>query len=246
MTTLRRRLKRNVGSVWWGAVGILMGAAGAQAHYLWALPEGDVLRLARGQPPAQFEAYEPAAVTELKAFDPQGRALAGERRDGPDHAALRVSPFPALVAVECRWGHRVETPEGKRFLTKKEAVGRGLKVLEAFTSTHFSKTLFAWGEAGAKPVGFKFEIVPEKNPLTLKAGEELPLRVLWQGAPLPRCRVRGLMVKDLLETDAQGLVRLKLPEKGLMLVYAVHREPAVADPEVDYHQFMSFLSFTVP
>jgi len=229
-----------------GIVFCLLLASSAQAHYLWAFQEDGAIRIARGLPPAQFDPYSPQAVKEVKAFDSQGHSLSFQRLDGEDRVKIRVDPPPAVVAVSCDWGHRVITPAGKKFLTKKAAMAQGLEVQEAFSSTHFGKTIFAWGEAGAKPTGLRFEIVPLKNPLTLKPGEDLPLQVLWEGSPLPNCRVRATKVTELLETDDQGMVSLRFPEQGLLMVYAGHRVTPTDTSEIDYQLFTTFLSFTLP
>lgn len=229
-----------------GILFCLLLTSSAQAHYLWAIQEDGAIRIARGIPPAQLDPYSPQAVKEIKAFDLQGHLVPCQRLDGEDQVKMRAQTQPAIVTVFCEWGHRVNTPAGKKFLHKKAALAQGLEVQEAFSSTHFAKTIFAWGEAGAKPTGLRFEIVPLKNPLTLKPGEDLPLQVLWEGSPLPDCRVRATKVTELLETDDQGMVSLRFPEKGLLMVYAGHRLTPTDTSEIDYQLFTTFLSFTLP
>ncbi|MFP3869186.1 MAG: DUF4198 domain-containing protein [Desulfobacteraceae bacterium] len=229
-----------------GFICILLLSSTAQAHYLWAVQENGVIRIARGLPPAQFDSYPPPAVKEIKALDVNGNSLSVQRVEEQDQVRVRVASPPALVTVFCEWGHRVITPEGKKFLTKQAAQKQGLQVQEAFSSSHFSKTIFTWSEAGAKPTGLDFEIVPQKNPLALKPGEDLPLQVRWQGSPLPGCRVRATKVTDLLETDKQGMVHLRFSERGLTMVHASHRVTPADTAEIDYQIFTTFLSFTLP
>ncbi|MGQ9689314.1 MAG: DUF4198 domain-containing protein [Desulfobaccales bacterium] len=224
----------------------LLLVSNAQAHYLWAIQEDGAVRIARGIPPGQLDPYSPRAVKEIKAFDSQGHSLSFRRLEGKDQVTIRMASPPAMVTVFCEWGHRVITPAGKKFLDKKTALAQGLQVQEAFTSSHFGKTLFSWGEKGPRHTGLRFEIVPLKNPLTLKPGEDLPLQVLWEGSPLPNCRVRATKVTELFETDDRGMVSLRVPEKGLLMVHAGHRVTPADTSEIDYQLFTTFLSFTLP
>lgn len=217
----------------------------AAAHHLWVVPADGGFLIARGLAPAEFHPYTPACVKEIKAFGKEGGLIPLKRLDAADQVRVTAASPPAMVTVVCEWGARVNTPEGERFLTKKAAQDQGMKVEEAFTSTQFGKTIFAWGEALARPAGLRLEIVPLKDPLALKPGEELPVQVLLDGAPLPNCRVRAAKMTELLETDQKGTINLKLPGKGLQVIYAGQRLPSPDKSTLDFLLFTTFLTFTV-
>jgi hypothetical protein len=72
-----------------------------------------------------------------------------------------------------------------------------------------------------RPVGQKMEIVPQRNPATLKPGERLPIQVLLDGTPISGVRVSSGC--DQLanggyaahtRTDAQGCAEIELPIAG--------------------------------
>ncbi|AEB07964.1 DUF4198 domain-containing protein [Desulfobacca acetoxidans] len=214
-----------------------------QAHYLWVERQDNAYLIARGLLPDKLYPYAPTSIKEIKAFDTTGKLLTGQRLDGADTVRLQTKSAPAMVTVLAEWGYRVNTPTGKEFLTKQEAIDKGLKVEEAFFSTQIGKTIFAFGEALTKPVGLKFEAVPLKDPLTLAPEEELPVQFFFQGAPLTGCRVRVGKVKDWLETDSQGVVRVKLPEPGYQAIFASHRTPAPNRADIDYVLYTTFLTF---
>ena len=169
-----------------------------------------------------------------------------QRQDGADKAGFLPAAPPALVTVMAEWGYRVNTPTGKVFLTKQEAQEKGLQVEEAFFSTHFAKTIFDFSDNFTKPVGQLFEIVPLNNPLTLAPGQELSVQILLAGAPLADCRVKAENVKDLLQTDQNGVVRITVPAEGLQMISASHRTPTPDRKDVDYLFFMTFLKLPQP
>jgi uncharacterized GH25 family protein len=102
-----------------------------------------------------------------------------------------------------------------------------------------------------RPVGMTLELIPEKNPYTLKPGEELPVRLLYQGKPLEGALIIAL---GLHQTDGKlaarsgkdGRVRLRLPEAGFWLIKAVHMIPAPHDTGVDWESLWASLTFDLP
>lgn len=225
---------------------VLVLAASAGAHYLWVQLQGDGYFVARGLPPAEFYDYNPEKIKDVKAFDSQGQPLAVTRKPAAAQLRLQTPQPPAMVTAVAEWGHRVNTPQGKEFLSKAEALAKGLTVTEAFVSLQTAKTLFAAGPVATKPVGLALEIVPLQDPLTLAPGQELPVQVLFSGQPLPNARVRVAQVRELFTTDAQGKVQLKLAEGGQQMIMASHQVPTPAEQDIDYVQYMTFLSFARP
>ncbi len=225
---------------------VVLPAAAGQAHFLWVTSENGVYVVARGLPPDQVEPYDPGKVKEIKVFSREGALLPLTPQNIPGQAAVKVLGAPALVAVVCEWGYRVHTPEGKKFLDKITARRQGLKVEEAFFSIQYAKSIFASGTPLTKPCGLRFEIVPLKNPLELKPGEELPLQVIFDRQPLAGCRVKVLKGTDFLETDRNGQIIVKLPPTGWQAIYAATREPTPGRDDLDYRQHMTFLTFQRP
>jgi uncharacterized GH25 family protein len=107
------------------------------------------------------------------------------------------------------------------------------------------------GAAFDRPAGMPLELIPEKNPYTLKAGDELPVRLLYEGKPLSGALVIAL---GLHQTDGKiaarsgkdGRVRLRLPEGGFWLIKSVHMVPAPRDTGVDWESLWASLTFDLP
>ena len=76
----------------------------------------------------------------------------------------------------------------------------------------------SWSE----PVGMALEIVPEKDPTSLRAGDQFPVRVLKNGAPLADFSLgivrEGGSQRVFQKTDAKGQVTFKVARSGRWLL----------------------------
>lgn len=74
----------------------------------------------------------------------------------------------------------------------------------------------------ALPTGAALEIVPEKDPTTLKAGDEIPVRVLKNGAPFADFSLNAVAADEVKgetrKTDSDGRVVLSLRKGGRWMV----------------------------
>lgn len=218
----------------------------AQAHHLWVASDdaGDYV-VARGHAPDKTEVYDPAAVSAIAAFDAEGGLITVERIDDADRVRLRTDSEPAVVTVVCDWGYRVNTTQGKRLITRQQAQDQGMRVLSAFFSTQFCKTLFADGPAVTRSAEMAFEIIPLKSPLQLKPGELLPFRLIFNDRPLADAVVTIDHPADKVTTDADGTAGIKIGDHGLQVISVSHQVPTPDDPEKDYHRYTTFLIFEV-
>jgi hypothetical protein len=117
-------------------------------------------------------------------------------------------------------------------------------VVEAVRNHHYSKSVVSAGEAVLKPVeGMRLDIVPQKNPLDLKAGEALPVRVLFDGKPLAGAQIEADHEKVAV-TDKDGTARVPLG-KGRQLLTVERREPLRNDPDADFVSVTTTLTFEV-
>ena len=89
-----------------------------------------------------------------------------------------------------------------------------------------SKTFVRVGDKAdtswSEPVGLFLEIVPEKDPTTLKAGEDFPVRVLKDGKPFADFSLgivaEGETKGSIKKTDAAGKVSFRLDKSGRWLL----------------------------
>ena len=113
-----------------------------------------------------------------------------------------------------------------------------------------AKALLEAGDAAGKDkaVGLTLELVAEKNPYALAAGDELPVLLLLDGKPLAGALVQGLLhgdpsVKVSARTDRSGRTRLRLAKAGFWLIKAVEMQAAPAGADADWKSLWASLTF---
>jgi uncharacterized GH25 family protein len=205
---------------------------------------------------------DPALVNQFVIEDAAGRKpVAG--RNGADPAGfLRVS-MPGLLVIGYRSNpSAVELPADKFNQYLKE---EGLEAIAALRArrnetgatarelfSRCAKSLVLSGSPseaqGDRPLGFTFELVAERNPYAVRAGEDFPVRLTYENRPLAGALVVGmnrLNPSDKLaaRSDADGRVRLRLRPGGMWLVKAVHMVPAPAGTNAGWVSFWASLTF---
>ena len=120
---------------------------------------------------------------------------------------------------------------------------------------HFSRCakslVFASGspanEVDSK-LGYTLELVAQKNPYLLKGGDSLPVQLFYLGKPIPEILVIAFTrenptQKQVVRTDASGLVNIRLNAPGEWLIKAVHIIPVTNDPKAVWESFWASLTF---
>jgi len=102
-----------------------------------------------------------------------------------------------------------------------------------------------------RPLGFPLELVAERNPYTLRTGDDLPVRLTYQNRPLAGALVIAMnrlnpAEKQSARTGADGRVRFRLPKSGSWLIKAVHMIPAPAGAKADWASYWASLTFELP
>ena len=121
-----------------------------------------------------------------------------------------------------------------------------------------AKALVQVGKADARAkspathrLGMTLEIVPERNPYTLAAGQKLPMVVYYEGKPLQGALVKLTRLEAdakpmaMQRTDAAGRVAFGFPKKGKWQANVVWTKP-IENPKADYETVFSSLSFGYP
>lgn len=213
----------------------------AFAHHPWVEKEGDRFIVGWGHPP-KMDPYEPNRVKDIKAFDLKGREIALTRTDEKDKVYLSSNVDVSMITLSFEAGYRVTTPEGRKRMTKREAQRQGLQVVDSFYALQFAKSIFEWSDNITKPMGMKFELVPLKNPLSLKQGEILPLKVLYKGKPLPGITMQVGHHRDVGKTDKDGVVNIEVPGEDIRVVVARHRVVS-SDLDADFFLYITALTW---
>lgn len=195
----------------------------------------------------KHETYDPAAVKEAQAFDAKGEAVAVEIVKHKDKASLAPKGTPSIIAMFYDGGYYVRTTEGGKKMTKREAKGK-FEILEGLISQKCSKAFLAPSTAWQKPLALRLEIVPEKDPFSVKAGDALPVKVLLDGKPLEGVTVKSGDIghsdpKDLPKSDKDGKVSVVIAKPGFQVLVTSHKTPIKDDPDADVISLSSSLTY---
>ncbi|HXU46306.1 MAG TPA: DUF4198 domain-containing protein [Thermoanaerobaculia bacterium] len=186
-----------------------------------------------GGEPAGYAAIGPAG-TYLLVFD--------SNRASVDLEAQKFEDYLKLEGLE-----KISDLRKKR--------GESAKPSHEVYSRKVKSLLIAGGEPGPgfdRVLGLDLELIPEKNPSTLKPGEALPVRLLFRGKPLAGALVvahpRSKPIEGALRqrTDAEGRVRFHLPPGEVWLVKSVNMIEAPKDANADWESFWASLTFRGP
>jgi uncharacterized GH25 family protein len=250
-------------------ISLLIVPAQASAHNLWlgldhydqkvgdtakvflymahSLPFAD---LGRPERMKDFYYLEPSGKKkdfELKKYDPEsffnevGVDL-NIRKEGTYLAVAAMKPF--FVS---------KTPEGYKRKSKKE-------LSNAISCRHvefFAKAVFyaqkPVGSAYKTVLGHAIEMIPQKDPCLLKAGDYLPIKVMFKGKPLAGEFVYatyvGFSTREeypfTARTNADGIVKIRIIQPGIWWVKIPLKKVREDKSECDVDQYAAILAFEV-
>ncbi|HEY1435172.1 MAG TPA: DUF4198 domain-containing protein [Thermoanaerobaculia bacterium] len=258
----------------WFAAALALVAAPLCAHDFWIEPTtfrpavGDTLgvRLIVGQ---KFRGdtlpRNPAMISRFVLVSDAGETpVAGHAADEPAGAVRIEQPGLALIAyrsldsavsLEAAKFEDYLKEEGLEAIIAARAKRGDSQKPSRELFSRSAKALIAAGGSGAsgfdRIVGLTLELVPESNPYAMKEGDTLPVRLLYEGKPLPGALVVALSYDDpdrkiAARSDRDGRVSLRLPKEGVWLVKAVHMVPVLGDPNEDWRSIWASLTFEVP
>ena len=268
---LPRSVSRRLGLL---LAAIALSHASLAAHDMWIDPttfvpeSGQVVgvRLRVGQDLLGDPLPRDRALIDQFVFeDDAGRKpLVG--RDGADPAGFLRVAAPGLLVVGYRsHASAVElTAEKFNQYLKEEGLDdvaalrarrneTGTTARESFSRC--AKSLLLSGPANERqrdrPLGFPLEIVAERNPYAIRAGQELPVRLIYETHPLVGALVVAMnrlnpAEKLTARTDKDGRLRFRLPKGGMWLVKAVHMVAAPVGSSADWTSFWASLTFELP
>jgi uncharacterized protein DUF4198 len=252
---------------------VVLSTATAFAHDMWIEPTtfsprpGDIVgaRLRVGQDfVGDPLAHDPALINQFIVEDAQSRRpLVG--RQGAEPAGLLRVMTPGLLVIGYRSNPSVVdlTPDKFRQYLKEEGLDAvaALRARRGQTGgardmfSRCAKSLVLSGSPDAmqqdRLLGFTLELLAERNPYAIAPGEELPVRLTYEGRPLAGVLVVAMNRADPSEkltarSDKEGRVRFRLTRTGLWMIKAVHMIPAQPDVHADWESFWASLTFNLP
>jgi len=205
---------------------------------------------------------DPALVNQFVVEDAAGRKPV-YGRDGADPAGFLRVAMPGLLVIGYHSNPSAIELAAEKFnqYVKEEGLDAvaalrarrneiGASAHELFSRC--AKSLVLSGSPseaqGDRLLGFTLELVAERNPYALRAGEDLPVRLTYEQRPLAGALVVAMnrlhpSEKLAARTDNAGRVRFQLRPGGMWLVKAVHMVPAPAGANAQWASFWASLTF---
>jgi len=252
---------------------IALSAAPLVAHDMWIEPTtfspepgaivGARLRIGQdllGDPLPR----DPALINEFVVEDGEGRRpLVG--RNGADPAGFLRVAVPGLLVIGYRSHPSTVELTAEKFnqYLKEEGLDAvvALRARRGQTGgarerfSRCAKSLVLSGSAnstqGDRSLGFTLELVAERNPYAMTVGQELPVRLTYEGRPLAGTLVVAMNRSDpsdklTARSDSDGRVRFRMPRPGMWMIKAVHMIPAQPESHAEWESFWASLTFDVP
>jgi len=254
-------MKRNY-IVIYGAIFIfLLSASWARAHMFWLNVSQDTpkpgqavqVEIGFGHKFPKDEGIKEERLGALKALGVDGREFNLKKISTSRYEFVPPAAGVYVLSAQVVPGFVTRTPQGMKMQTKKG-------VPDANYCFHFDMAAKTLVNAGKQKKGFDqnaktaLEIVPLKNPTTLKQGAGLPVKILFQGQPLAGVEVKFTHdqwpdpqkpLAVLGKTDTQGKIRVKLDKPGNWLLIASHKTPYASPEECDENMYSASLAFSV-
>jgi uncharacterized GH25 family protein len=252
-------------------VSLFAASASLSAHDFWIEPTGFAADLGRvvgvklrvgqdfhGDPVPRRDEL----IGDFVVVDAGGRRqVVG--RDGSDPAGLLRVTSSGVMVIGYRSRPSPVTLPADKFTAylKEEGLERVIAARARSNASErdgreiFSraaKSLVRSGTAGAgdRTLGFPIELVAERNPYQMKSGESLPVRLMYQNAPLAGALIvafnqRHPYRKQRVRADRDGRATFTLDEPGPWMVKAVHMVPAPAGSNADWESLWASLTFEI-
>lgn len=200
---------------------------------------------------------------ERKVGGIDGSDVAGfERLTAPGISVIGYTAQPSEVALEAEKFETYLQEKGlEKISTARAAAGESSQPVHEIY-TRCAKTVVRVGSEQApgfdRVVGLRLEIIPENDPTSLKPGDDLRARVLFDGKPLVNALVDARSPAPAAEkvsarTDNDGRVAMKLSATGMWVIDTVEMikaEPgsvaAASNSQPDWHSFWASLCISVP
>lgn len=212
----------------------------AFAHHPWVEKEGGKFLVAWGHLP-NVSPYDPKRVKDIKVFDQDGQKIVFNRSDEAEKVYVTPKADASMITLSFEGSYLVTTPDGKKAMTKREAQKAGMQVVDSIYYNQFAKSLFGYSNSVVKPHDLKFEIVPLKNPFTLKANELLPIKVLFDGKPIDGVTIK-VGTTEVAKTDGEGVAQIQTTGQGMQVILATYRIPTTDNPDADYFSYTTVLT----
>jgi cobalt/nickel transport system permease protein len=218
----------------------LFHAASADAHDYWIEQKGEGLMLVFGHGSQRLD-FEVEKVSALKAFDNLGKEIPVQKEKKGKGLLLKINGQPAMVTAIIDNGYWSKTIYG----WKEEPKRKASRVIEAIRQLYYTRMLIAWPDAVQPTMSdHRIALIPLQNPFTMKPGDMMQVKVLYNGTPLPNVEMNGGEHNVLGKTDKDGMIKVPVIT-GANLLSVEYKVKIKDDPDADTLDQTATLTFEV-
>ncbi len=226
----------------------------AQAHMLWInlkpcypkVGETVWIEIGWGHKYPRDQVIEKGLLEQVYAIDPKGKRVALKKIFPSFYKFVPNSEGIYLIVAKLRSGFVSITTEGHKLGNKKQLKN----VVSCFKHIVTAEAII---KVGDKKRGFSrladmpLEIVPLKDPFSLKIGDVLPLKIVFKGKPLAGEKLYAIHIgyKRPIEANAnlQGIVNVKIDSQGEWMFRVIHKSPYPDKSIADEYLYGTSLTF---
>lgn len=204
---------------------------------------------------ASLRHYANGRATDLEAYVPPGAQLPALRlaMDTSGSHMVAFDSNPSQVTLSADKFHAYLHEEGLDHIIAQRDRAKQTETPGRERFRRHVKTLMRVGDVSdgtyAVRTGQRLEIIPSSDPLAARAGDTLPVQLLFDGKPLAGALVKAwhkrgrqtLIVR--VRTDAEGKAVFDLPYAGAWMISVVHMLPATDGKEIDWDSHWGNLTF---
>jgi uncharacterized GH25 family protein len=260
---------------WKQTIALLFLAVPLLAHDLYLMPErfavekgsqltvavhnGDAFPESEASPALErvrdFTVVSAAGSTEVQNVRVADKAAQGEVQvEGKGGLILTVRTVPNLLTLPAEEFDDYLKEEGLDAVIEWRAQHGESKAPSRERYSKYAKSLISSGGENkfhSHPVGMAIEIVPERSPVGLKAGDSLPVRVLFRGQPASGLQIEstwagaaGPAKKAIVgRTDKDGRIVVPLASTGKWRIHTIRMERCTEPSVADWESYWASLTF---
>ena len=204
---------------------------------------------------------DPALINQFVVVDAEGRKpVVGRSGADPAGFVRAAAPGVLVIGYSSHPSPLQQTAEKFNQYLKEEGLegvaalraSRGQSGVAREIFSRSAKSLVLSGSTdtsqGDRSLGFTLELVAERNPYTMDAGQDLPIRLTYENRPLAGALVVAInrahpAQKLTARSGKDGRVRFRLPRGGVWLIKAVHMVEAPAGANAEWASYWASLTF---
>jgi len=218
-------------------------ASHASAHGIWVEKRRDNLEVVYAHG-VQDDAYKTEKFYGAWGYDLAGKPVPVQVQRLDTHVRLLPNSAPATLLAVLDNGHFSQDPDGKWHNLRRAEVPGATQSMRIWK---YNLSVMQPGAQLPELDQLRLAIVPQADPVALKAGESLPVQVLFDGKPLAGVKLvedyRNMDHQASYETDAHGRAQVIVRNRGLNVLYVNYKHPLEDGSGINVLWMDSTLSF---